>query len=786
MVCQLLHSSDSPSRATADKHWHLGVGPTAVVLTVLATLAVGCDRTHEVPSRQDEETTTSRTASNAESSSSTSDAPPSDDASTAPHATSTTPPESFDGPTVPERGGPHAPSLAEPAEGTPTGDVSNSEVLMQTDRCASCHAEIVDEWRDSMHAFASFNNPFYRVAFDRYVESQGRERGKFCAGCHDPVPLFEGRIGDPIEPDMASAHAGVTCNVCHGIREPTTDGNASYELTTSKVPVPESGDPEAIERHRERVSTRDEEALCASCHRGFLSPATGHDVFIFGFDEYRPWRKSGWSGSRATRVDQPVANQSCTDCHMPETGSGEEAHRSHRFPGGHTTFAEMIEAPEQLEAVRRLIESAATLDIAAGGTGETRMPEPPEQFDLESGERLWFDVVARNVAGGHRLPGGQRDLRDTWIEVVVEDAGGETVASAGTKHGETGRDPTAHRLRALLLTSRADTEQTHQVSHFRTKAYDHTIPPRDAELVRYDWTPPESVEFPLTVRARLEHRRLTESFQSDVCEATQTERGRAFLDRTERLLGRRPDPCLDQPITTMATDTATISRKAFEPTPDKPEWKRWFDRGLALQSRLSENLDEALDSFERARRAIEASDLPEDKRKHYRAMARVGEAQVMARQRRHREAIEAFDEAESLIGSHPSISMGRGRAYGNVWKFDEAVEEYERASRANPGDERVWRRLAIGRGSLGQYREALMASQKGLAIEPRDADLLRSQMIALRHLDVPESWIERASRAFERYKPDTEAPHLQAECADRSEVCERERLPVHTHELRTR
>ena len=661
---------------------------------------------------------------------------------------------------------------------------------MQTERCGECHGEIVDEWQDSVHAFASFNNPFYRVAFDRFVEERSHDKGKFCAGCHDPVPLFEGKIGQPVSPDLESAHAGVTCNVCHGIQTPTTDGNASYALDTSPVPVPEGDDPESIERHRERVttSTTDGDAMCASCHRGFLSQATGHDVFLFGFDEYGPWRRSGWSGSKTTRIDQPVDNQGCIDCHMPETGGDGGSHASHRFPGGHTTFASMIDASEQMDAIGQLLKDAATIDVAAAGTGESRLPDASDEFDLESGERLWFDVVVRNLGGGHRLPGGQRDLRDTWIEVVVEDASGEVVASAGTRHHKTGSDPTAHRLRAKVLNPEADSEKTHQVSHFRTKAYDHTIPPRNAELVRYDWTPSDdgSIDDPLTIRARLQHRRLTESFQSDVCEATRTERGRAFLEATERYLDRRPDPCLDQPVVTMTSDTATISRDAFEPTPDVPDWRRWFDRGLALQSHLSQNLDEAIDSFERARRAVESTDVSDEKRRHYRAMTLVGEAQVMARQRRHREAIETFERAEELIGRHPSISMGRGRAYGNVWQFERAIEAYERASQHNPNDERVWRRLAIGYGSLGRHRDSLVAAQSGLEIEPRDADLLRSQMIALRHLDVPDGWAERASEAFSRYKSDTRAPRLQAECADRSAHCERERLPIHTHPLRSR
>lgn len=680
---------------------------------------------------------------------------------------------------VPREGGAFAPSLVRRAEET-----ADADVLEQVDRCGECHAEIVEEWRASVHRFASFNNPMYRLAFDEFVEENGHEKGAFCAGCHDPVPLMQGEIGEPVAPDLATAHVGVTCNTCHGIEEATTDGNGSYTLTTSEVPVPEA-DGEGLERHRERVSMPegDGQAACVSCHRGFLSPATGHEVFILGFDEYGPWRRSGWAGNASTRVDEAVPDQSCVDCHMPKTG--EHGTRSHRFAGGHTTAADMIGAAEQLEAVRRRLRGSATLDVAAAGTGEERLPSDPEAFQIGAGERFWFDVVVRNVRGGHNLPGGQRDLRDTWIEVVLKDAEGRVVAEAGREHRETGDDFSAHRLRALLLTSEAETEKGHRVAHFRTKAYDHTIGPRGGELSRYAWSIPEEFaedRFPLRVEARLIHRRLTESFWERTCEASRTERGAAFLEETREILGAEVDVCGDQPLTTMATDTAEIRRDAFVPGGNKPRWKRWFERGLALQGHLSERLDETVDSFERSREALEESGASGEVRDRRRAMALVGKAQVLARQRRHREAIEVFDAAEALVGSQPSIYVGRGDAYANVWQFDRAVEQYRSAAESVDGA-RVWRKLAVGLGSLGEPADALVAAQKGLEIVPRDPDLLRSQMLALRDLDVPGRWRERAQSAFETYKRDEEAHRLRAECADRKEICRLERLPVHTHEL---
>src|SRR5581483_9926938 len=71
------------------------------------------------------------------------------------------------------------------------------EVLAETGRCAECHADIVEQWSGSAHRFASFANPFYLHALQTLEQARGRDVTRFCAACHDPLPLlagvFEGR-----------------------------------------------------------------------------------------------------------------------------------------------------------------------------------------------------------------------------------------------------------------------------------------------------------------------------------------------------------------------------------------------------------------------------------------------------------------------------------------------------------------------------------------------------------------------------------------------------------------
>jgi tetratricopeptide (TPR) repeat protein len=688
---------------------------------------------------------------------------------------------------LPDRGGQFSPSLARLAEADP-----DMATLTEVDKCAECHGGIVAQWQDSVHAFGSLNNPVYRMALDGFVATAGRDKARFCNGCHEPALMFDTGVDGTFSPESLApenklAHLGITCATCHGVTEARTDGNASLTISSAEIPIPDPSKPDEIAIHRKRVTTKkvSEDALCVSCHRGFLGEATGHDVHILGIDEFAPWRRSTFADNPVTRLDEPIAAQNCVDCHMPKTPRGQigAGKSSHRFAGGHSAMAKMIGSKEQLAAVEAMLAKAATLDIAAFGINSEQRSLSSLAFAIGGGERVWFDVVVRNTGVGHQFPSGVADLKDTWLEVVVEDANQEPLVQAGVEHAETGDDDSAHRFRVLLLDDEGRDEEAHTVAHFRTAGYDHTISPRDAATVRYAWQAPEDlskVAFPLRVRVKLRHRRLNKGAHEASCEAFRTERGQAFSAASKRFLGKAADACKEQPITDMATAEATLRKASFE-LPQKETWRRFYERGLGLKKHLSERLYEAHNSFGRALLAIGVPGDDEQKKLH-RAIVLVAKAQVFGRQGSHQKAIRLYDEAEGLVGEHASIYYGRGIAYARVWAFDRAVAELEAAADL-VDDDRVWRKLAQGQGSLSRPKKSLMSARQALAYEPRDADLLRSQLVALRALDVPQMWVDQAEEAFADYKRDEEAHLIQAMCSDRSEVCRKERIIVHSHEL---
>ena len=81
-------------------------------------------------------------------------------------------------------------------------DTIPPEHLMTDDACANCHPDIAKTHEQSMHRFSSFNNPAYKFSVEEtrkvVLQRDGTvQAARFCAACHDQVPLFSGQFDDP-------------------------------------------------------------------------------------------------------------------------------------------------------------------------------------------------------------------------------------------------------------------------------------------------------------------------------------------------------------------------------------------------------------------------------------------------------------------------------------------------------------------------------------------------------------------------------------------------------------
>ncbi len=705
-------------------------------------------------------------------------------------------------PLYPREPGDLAPSMVRVVDGE-----IDVDRLADVDTCDACHADVHAQWRQSAHGRSSFDNPWYRQAVDAFRADAGNERSRFCAGCHDPVLLLSGRIDGDVAPDDPSSHAGITCLVCHSVRETSTDGNASYTLTAAPVPLPREGDPASVRAHIARVALDPlrEARLCGTCHRVFMGHAIDRPVFLEGVQDIGQWRASAYAGSLAERVDEPIEETTCQGCHMtPEAATrGDRAAtdgmvRSHRFPGGQTALASQSSDPAQLEAVRAMLRRAATIDVAAVWRGASDVTVPADGAHVRAGDHVEVDVVIRNQSAGHAFPGSVRDTQDTWVEVRVFDAHGEPIASAGDRYA-TGDDDTAHVLRTTMITADGSPELRHHIRRFEALGYDHTIGPRDAGAARYAFDVPRRLPrdaFPLHIEARLRHRRHARPLVAAACAASASRRGRAFRAESESLERPGLDACVTEPITDLATATVYVGAGSEglsgKGGAARPAWLRAYEHALALSHDVQERLDSARPAIARALALIGEGDehgSPEDESQPpdvanalRRAMVLTVEGRIEGRQGRVDAAIEVLDRAEALIGAHPAIARARGDAYAQVWRWPEAADAYEASAEATPLDVASFRMLARARGSARQNEAALAAAQRGLLLLPRDEGLLRTQAVvldAMHHEDAA-----RARELFVLYRHPDQESELRLACARNVSDCGRDRQPVPVIEMR--
>lgn len=88
-----------------------------------------------------------------------------------------------------------------------------------------------------------------------------------------------------------------------------------------------------------------------------------------------------------------------------------------------------------------------------------------------------------------------------------------------------------------------------------------------------------------------------------------------------------------------------------------------------------------------------------------------------------------------------------GDMYAQINRFEKAVEFYERADKARPGDFKTIIKLASGNFELGKFAEAEKWYEKALKLKPEDPDI-RSDLGLTFYLREPKD-LERAVKEYE-------------------------------------
>ena len=661
--------------------------------------------------------------------------------------------------------------------------------------CKTCHPDAYEAWSHSAHRFSSFNNQFYlaSVKETRKVvqERDGNVRGsRWCAGCHDPVPLLNGTfdtasLEEPIEP---TGQAGITCTVCHAITQAnSTRGNGDYLIEEPlQYPFAFSTSPflqylnqqlvkakPAFHRRTFLKPVHRTTEFCSACHKVHIpADVTKYKDFLRGQNHYDPFLLSAASGHGARSFYYPPAAQrACAGCHMPLTPSNDFGARmfegaqtlsihNHLFPAANTALPFLRRDERTVEAMQTFLAGVARVDIfgvKTGGTIDAELSGPirPIVPALRPGATYLLEAVVRTLKVGHPLTQGTADSNELWLDVTATSDGRVIGKSGGMDEGVV--DPRSHFINVYMLDRQGRRVDRRNVQDIFVPLYDHQIPPSAAAVVHYQLDIPKGIAAPIEVDVKLQYRKFTRGF-------------------TKYALGPQA-PSL--PITTIAADRVVFPIAGAQGTPPPsnapptPAWERWNDYGIGLllegtTGSEKGELRQAADAFSQVERLG-------------RADGALNLARVFYKEGRLDEAVTALHRAAAAGATPWTVAWLSGLVNKENGFLDQAIDDFTRVLAAGPaaGAERrfdfstdyevinelglsLFERAKLERGDThaGRRREYLRRAadqfEKTLTIDSEN--VTAHYVLSLIYAELGDA--ERSARhttLHARYKPDDNA-----------------------------
>ena len=344
-----------------------------------------------------------------------------------------------------EGAGPKSPFWPSSAQSN-TGGLIPSDFFMDSQLCGECHKDIYEQWKSSMHHFASFNNQFYKASILHMQELSGTRGSKWCAGCHDHAVFFNGRFERPIKEQLETPEAqnGLGCVSCHSIvHVGSSMGNGDFEIMYPPLHRIASSDNPWIrkldafltylnpEPHRRTffkafMRGTDSAEFCSACHKVHLDAPVNHYRWFRGFNEYDNWQASGVSGQGARSFYYPEKPAACSGCHMPLVASRDPGNRggqihSHRFAAANTAVASVNKDAVQLKATEDFLQSGfITADLFAA-TEVTATKGQPEMLRRATDTQALASTFA---VGEEAESGGPAVIREVGKVAAPLDAPG--------------------------------------------------------------------------------------------------------------------------------------------------------------------------------------------------------------------------------------------------------------------------------------------------------------------------------------------------------------------------
>lgn len=343
--------------------------------------------------------------------------------------------------------------------------------------CSACHSGMSDEagndvsldtaWRSTMMA-NSARDPYFLASVRAEGLRNPEQRAQIedtCATCHMPMArttaaaaggpgaILDEGFADPENELYPLAMDGVSCTVCHQIRE-TNLGPESYSgrfLIDTDLPAGQRVifGPYTIEDDQAAIMQQvsgyvpqqavpwggglhlAESELCATCHTLYLQTLDASGSPAGFFPEQVTYLEWYYSGYRSRRT--------CQGCHMPSAEGGvristtsvnpRSPFSQHAFVGGNAYLLRILNAfGDELGVTASEGQFEATLERTLAQLQDSTATLQVENVTL-SGTRLILEVVVGNEAG-HKFPTGFPSRR-AWLHLSLRDSSGQVVFESG-------------------------------------------------------------------------------------------------------------------------------------------------------------------------------------------------------------------------------------------------------------------------------------------------------------------------------------------------------------------
>ncbi|HEV7744528.1 MAG TPA: tetratricopeptide repeat protein [Pyrinomonadaceae bacterium] len=616
---------------------------------------------------------------------------------------------------------PFAPSNAQ----TTSGQLISQSDFIPARRCAKCHAATHLEWNQSAHRNA-FREPFYQANVNHLIRERGIVVTRHCESCHNPAALFSGALSKNSKIERPFDEEGVSCSVCHSIQSVTTEGIGSYVIAPPALlelkdgrRIKDATDEEILAdlgSHSRAVMRPllQQPEFCATCHKSAIVPELNGRKWFRTFSVYDEWQQSAFAGETV----QPLSvrpRQVCQSCHMPTqklTG-----YASHRWPGGNTAIPAHYGWTEQGKATSDLLKAAnVAVDIFAVHASAASQAESfapiVNSSSIVPGQTLSVDVVVANRGVGHAFPAELRDMFEAWLEFQATDATGKVLIHSGAVRADGTLEWDAHAYRTVPIGDDGRQIDRHDIWHTRVGAFDRQIPAGRADIGRFTFDVPLTARGPIKLVARLNYRRFNSR----------------FLDWVKRSQPVKQSPVVEMSSAAVVLQVAIQPKGKSAPTATTAKSpvesaelrKRWRAYGVALFDQ--QQYEAAAEAFEQARVLAAKGTADEaassvDLALAYMKMERAGASQnVIAK------ANECIARALELAPTDGRVRFYSALLNIKQFRYSQALTDLEALAKERPRDRQVWSLLASTYLLQRRDKEAQIAYEHVLAIDPDDTE----------------------------------------------------------------